>query len=112
MDKYRLTGLLFLCIAIFGCGRQTPKNEIITGNFKSIRGTMDMLSCYCYNAGYIATSENNNIPICFQYDKLNIYCQDIQVKGYYKNTKVKLEPNNPCPAGEMTLFYVSSYECK
>ena len=113
MNQYLIIGLIFIIIIIAGCVTNNQKEETtLIGNYQSVRGVMDPLSCYCFNAGYLTTPDNDKILICFEKDDENINCENIQVMGSYQSKKINSEPTNPCPSGEMTLLYVSSYECK
>jgi hypothetical protein len=73
---------------------------------------MDPLSCYCYNGGYITTSSNEKIPICFSNDDEDVPCKNLEVSGNYKSIKIQPDSNNPCPSGEMNIFFVTKYTCK
>lgn len=89
-----------------------PVSEVtIKGRFRSIKGVMESLSCYCYNGGYIATSQDGEIPVCFDDDE-DIHCKQIMVKGYYTTEERKPDSKSPCPGGEKKFLRVKSYKCQ
>lgn len=89
------------------------KNETVTltGDYKSMRGVMNPVSCYCGNGGYITTESGEKTAVCFS-DKDKPECQKIKVTGHYITVTVDPDPNNPCPAGQMQLLQVTSFSCK
>jgi len=91
--------------------KEVQENQSLQGKYRSIKGVMDNLSCYCFNAGYLTTTDNKKIPICFEDDNIEIDCKSITVKGYYRTEKNNPESTNPCPSGEKTYFQVTSYSC-
>jgi hypothetical protein len=129
MHKYSLIGLtvlFFVSILFYGCffsNKNTQKisaesqsirnqHNSLKGTYKSVIGVMDLLSCYCLNGGYLTTQDGKEIPICFENIEEEIECNYLVVEGNYITKKIDPDSTNPCPAGEMTLFYVTSYECK
>jgi len=101
------TGVLFA-----SCGAGTKSSETITGSYRSIKGVMTDLSCYCYNSGYLTTESGELIPVCFPNDDTEIDYETVTFTGAYENRTVTSEPTSPCPPGERTLFIVQSHECK
>ena len=86
-------------------------SHTIRGEYKSVRGVMDPLSCYCFNAGYV-TSDTKRIPVCFKNDDEKISCKQLLVRGNYTTKTIQSEPTNPCPAGKETYLEVASYVCE
>ena len=88
------------------------KTETLTlkGTFKSTKGVMTALSCYCFNGGYLADNNGQEVALCFDEDK-NIPCNRITVTGYYTTQTNTPEPTSPCPKGEARYFKVISLDC-
>lgn len=82
--------------------------ETFIGNYNSVMGVMDPLSCYCYNAGYLEIEENESINVCFEEFEDKVPSGNISVTGYWK--EVKIQSNNACPGGSKYIFYAVSYE--
>lgn len=101
-------------VLVIGCFKNNGGNKSITieGKFRSVKGVMDPLSCYCYNAGYLTTESGEKIDICIEDDDKNIVCENIVVTGYYTTKKNAPEDASPCPAGERKVFIMKSYKCK
>jgi hypothetical protein len=100
-------GILFLS----GCTTKQQSNVIsVTGEFKSVAGIMDNLSCYCGSGGYITTKDDERVPICFK-GGLKINCTNITVNGFYESKKINPGKMSQCPAGEMKYLKASSYNC-
>jgi len=115
LQKYLTVGCIGIFIIIINMSFKNINEEektTLKGRFKSVRGVMDPLSCYCYNAGYLITADNQEIPLCFPNDDEEISCENIEVTGFYKEKTIKPESTSPCPAGTKKLFYVSSHKCK
>lgn len=96
---------------------QKTKEDIeitVTGIFKSMKGVMTDLSCYCFASGYITQNNGVSIPVCFdELGNLDVICNDeLTVKGTFKVKKIVADKYNPCPSGEMEILYVKSYQCK
>ena len=86
--------------------------EIITleGEFRSTKGVMTSLSCYCYNSGVIKQADESTIDLCFE-ENVEIPCTKIRVTGIYITESKQVDENNPCASGSMELFKVISYTC-
>ncbi len=91
----------------------SAQNEtvVLTGDYKSMQGVMNPVSCYCGNGGYLTTESGEKTAICFG-DKDKPDCKTITVTGHYTTVTVAADPNNPCPAGQMRLLEVTSFTCK
>lgn len=81
------------------------------GEFRSLKGVMNNLSCYCYNGGHLTLDSGEKINLCFEDENTDIQCQRIKVSGYYKTLTNHPEPTSPCPKGEKEVLMVESYEC-
>lgn len=93
--------------------KKQPSEPTITinGTFESKQGVMTPLSCYCFNGGFLTTSDDKHIPVCFENNNNIINCQALSVTGFYKTVKNNPEPTSPCPKGEMTYFRVIRFKC-
>jgi hypothetical protein len=113
-----MKSLFLFCLLAFSwvnCSvkKNQPSEPTLTlnGTFESKQGVMTSLSCYCSNGGFLITSAEKQIPICFENNTTNIDCKTIIVTGFYKTIKNKPEPTSPCKQGEMTYFKVVSFKC-
>ena len=91
--------------------QQTEPTLELTGVYESKQGVMTPLSCYCGNGGYLTTSDEKRIAICFEGNNDMISCKNISVTGFYKTVKNNPEPTSPCKQGEMTYFKVVKFKC-
>jgi len=89
----------------------TQSVETLTGNFQSLMGVMNNLSCYCYNTGYLTLDEETKIAVCFKDVEEKIRCTRLKVIGSYENVAVDPDPQSPCSEGTRKIFMVKSYEC-
>lgn len=80
------------------------------GEFRSQKGVMVTISCYCYNNGVLTQADGSSIDICFDED-IEVECSRIRVKGNYIRDYNNSDDNNPCAGGSMRYFKVESYEC-
>jgi len=114
--------ILPMIILIGGCTKgpklqnisQNSETITIEGDFRSVMGVMDYLSCYCVNGGYVKTeSEEKDKPVCF--DGLQaefVDCAKIQVAGRLVTKKYTSGSVDPCPSGTMAYIDASSFKCK
>lgn len=126
-QKENLIFLIFLMILIScGTAKQKSVNNLeeaivgeklstLSGIYESRQGVMANISCYCYKVGYLTTSDNMPIVVCF--DELEksdeVKCDGkMTVSGKFKKIKIQPEETNPCPEGEMEVFMVESYICE
>ncbi|XOV66415.1 MAG: hypothetical protein ACFHU9_12385 [Fluviicola sp.] len=79
----------------------------IVGAFRSVKGVMDPLSCYCDNGGYVDSPAGETLPVCFD-DNQNVQSTDYI---YIEGTMIiqSIESNGACPAGTMNYLEVESY---
>jgi len=124
MRSFNFIIILFVIISSLNSCKLTSKSAImdknenkitLIGNYESLKGVMNEVSCYCYNVGYLTTNDNSKIVLCFDelkdVDKVNCSSK-LTVTGYYKTKKITSSLNNPCPSGEMEIFIVTSFSCK
>lgn len=91
----------------------------IEGEFRSVSGVMNKLSCYCSDGGYITTANGDEIAVCFEkneYTKArrasdNFSCERIRVTGIYKTMSRESGENDPCPGGTMRVLSVYRFKC-
>lgn len=89
------------------------------GTFRSFRGVMQPLSCYCFDGGELTTKGGRTINICFEDNELekkmsseeNLECTRIKVMGVMKTKSYESDGNSPCPSGSMTYLKVTSFRC-
>ncbi len=110
--------ILFVILIFSACSSRKPvapvaaaETVVVTGQFKSVQGVMDPLSCYTANGGYITQTNGERIAVSFKTDA-EITCTSIEVKGKYITKTISDGETNPCPAGTMTILEVESYTCK
>lgn len=80
----------------------------LTGTFKSKKGVMDKLSCYCYNCGYLTTADDKVIALCFEGDE-DIPNGNLTVTGNYETLTIK-DSDGSCGSGSREVFKVTSYK--
>ena len=99
---------LIALVATFGCSQNT---QTYTGNYRSIMGVMNSLSCYCYNGGYLTTDSNEKIEISFDEMEIDkVKSGRITVTGHFEEITHESQEMDPCPAGTKTIFIVESYK--
>lgn len=79
----------------------------VVGAFKSVRGVMDPLSCYCDNGGYIDSPAGEHVAVCFNSSEEISSTDFIKVTGVM--TTKTIDSNGPCPAGTKSYLVVESY---
>lgn len=79
----------------------------VVGAFKSVRGVMDPLSCYCDNGGYIDSPAGEHVAVCFNSSEDVSSTDFIKVTGVM--TTKTIDANGVCPAGTMSYLVVESY---
>ncbi len=104
-----------------GGGKSKSKKKTVTveGTYRSLRGVMQPISCYCNDAAYITTANGDEINVCFEHGELESSCGGekentctrIRVTGVYVETTINPDPSSPCPAGTMRYLKVSKLEC-
>jgi hypothetical protein len=117
--KFRIFSfVVFIALLFNACSSSKPvapvasaaETAVVTGQFKSVQGVMDQLSCYTSNGGYITQASGERV-VSFKTDA-EITCATIEVKGHYIIKTISGDVNNPCPAETMTILEVESYMCK
>ncbi len=83
----------------------------VVGSFRSIKGVMDKLSCYCYNGGYLTTKDNQEIKVCFENEDIDVNCEKVEIIGEYRTITKASGANDPCPSGQSKILFVKSYKC-
>lgn len=104
--------LLFGMMACKSSKTNTSDDTVtLTGDFQSMQGVMNPVSCYCGNPGYLTTPDGTKTAVCFE-NREDISCKKITVTGKYVTKTVADDPNSPCPAGQKMVLQVSSWKCK
>jgi hypothetical protein len=83
----------------------------LTGSFESKKGVMVSLSCYCYNCGYLTTSDGESVSVCIEDKNTDIDCKKPTLKGKYVTVTKEKDANGVCSGGTITYFMVSSVIC-
>lgn len=110
----RLAFLLFLGIVSTACSRKMATGPLFSyvGEFRSVAGVMDPLSCYCFNGGYLLTSEGNEIAICLTDQMTLPECTSVRVTGSFNVQQRSSGPMDPCPAGERRILKATRIGCR
>jgi hypothetical protein len=118
--KFRIFSfVVFIALLSNACSSSKPvapvaaavDTVVVTGQFKSVQGVMDQLSCYTSNGGYITQASGERVAVSFT-SEAEITCATIEVKGHYIIKTISGDANNPCPAGTMKMLEVETYTCK
>jgi len=120
MAKCRFLMGLFLVIVVFSgyakaaeIKKDNPLDKAMEGAFRSVRGVLVILSCYCLNGGYLKIDEKREENLCFDgVTDEEITCKTIFVRGHHVTKTITQDKLSPCMAGEMEYFQVTSYECR
>lgn len=80
----------------------------VVGSFRSVKGIMDPLSCYCNNSGYVETPSGESVPVCFKDDVVISTRDYIEVTGIM--TTRSIDSNGTCPSGVKTYLIVESFK--
>ncbi len=83
------------------------EQQTLTGSFRSVRGVLDPLSCYCSNGGYVTIANGKQYAVSFDEGEDVPTCEKITLTGY--KTSRSIESNGVCPAGMMGFLKVQSY---
>lgn len=101
----------FVLISIFFCmSLYSQPPQTFTGEYRSIAGVMDPLSCYCYNGGYLVYGKDEAVKVCFDKFDKKIENGRITVRGRFEKITHKSNPDNPCPGDSEMIFIVDSYD--
>lgn len=95
------------------------KSVTLVGTFRSFRGVMQPLSCYCFDGGELTTKGGRTVNICFENNELqkkmnsdeNLECKRIKVVGVMKVKSYDSDGNSPCHSGSMSYLKVTSFRC-
>jgi len=81
------------------------------GQFQSVKGVMNNLSCYCYNAGFLTLEDGSEFSICFKDGDIEINCTKLSVTGEFEIVAIEDNPMSACSQGERKILVVNSYKC-
>lgn len=85
---------------------------VFTGTYDSKTGVMTDISCYCFQVGYFSADNGEEFPICFPDGTDEASCsENLKIEGYFQLVEITPDNTSPCSAGEMEIFYVTSFEC-
>ena len=111
----QISFIYFLSLLLIACTspkvQQSEPMLELTGAYESKQGVMVPLSCYCGISGYLTTSNEKGIAVCFEGNNNPIDCKNITVTGFYKTVKNNPEPTSPCKQGEIRYFKVVKFKC-
>ena len=79
----------------------------VVGAFRSVKGVMDPLSCYCSNGGYVESPAGESVPVCFDNNQNVSNTDYIFIEGVM--TTRSIESNGACSEGTMSYLIVESY---
>lgn len=99
--------ILFTLLAVFSGLLAFGQSQTLSGEYRSIMGVRNNLSCYCYNGGFLTLTNGESFNICF--DKLKIDKVEsgtITVSGHFEDVERESGPIDPCPSGSIKLFIV------
>ena len=104
--------LIFVLLIIFATTvSYSQQNQTFSGNYSSVMGRMDPLSCYCYNGGYLTSENEEVVKICFDnMDISKVKNGKITVSGHFEKITHESTPMDPCPAGTRNIFIVKHYQ--
>lgn len=117
--KYVVHVAVVTILMCLGC-RSTPQETqekdkdlsvTIEGDFRSIQGVMDQLSCYCFNGGYVTLESGEQVAACFEEDAEVRECDRIKITGVQEEIENNPEKSSPCPKGTMSIMNVTTFEC-
>ena len=97
---------LFIFVSTFSFSQ---KSFTHSGFFKSTKGVMTSLSCYCGNGGYLYFEDGQRLAICFIGED-NVPNGLLTVTGYYETKTHESSSTDPCPSGTKSVFIVESYK--
>lgn len=114
--KYLLLSLFMFCTC-FACspkgqGTSTTSNKasIVEGDFQSVAGVKDPLSCFCSNGGYVTTTKGERVAVCFG-ENQSINCKKITVNGMYEQHTKSSDPTDVCANQSATFLKVKAFSC-
>ncbi len=91
----------------------SQSNEQVTfvGDFRSVKGVMNQLSCYCFNSGYLKSS-TRTLPICFSNQDTKT-CAKMKISGVWveKMSPAIKEPASVCSSESLKMLEVKSSQC-
>lgn len=83
----------------------------IQGSYKSTKGIMTKLSCYCSNGGTITTESGKEFLICFSENIEVPNCDNLTVTGNFTMKELQSEESSPCPSGQIRYLKVKDFKC-
>lgn len=105
---------ILLCIFLSACSAPPAINSIrlvYVGTLESVSGVKDPLGCFCADGGYLNTCDGQRIPVCFTGGALPEDCDNIEVRGKYREGVADTPPDSPCPEGIFKYLLVEEWRC-
>jgi hypothetical protein len=95
------------------------KLETFQGTFDSKRGVMHVLSCHCYDGGFLETKGGERIAVCFEKSELESVqihfekgvCFEMEVTGQMVEHVIKPVKGDVCSPGTYKYLRVTSFTC-
>ncbi|HEX2901593.1 MAG TPA: hypothetical protein VHS96_17910 [Bacteroidia bacterium] len=95
------------------------KQITFKGDYRSLRGVMNPLSCHCFDGGILTTSSGKEIKVCFEKGELEaaqeksdkLTCRRIQVTGTMVPHYLEPSKGGVCSGGTVTYLKVKSFKC-
>lgn len=81
------------------------------GEYRSVAGVMNPLSCYCSNGGYLVTPEGEEIAVCLPPTQQIPECTTVRVTGQFIVQQRENQKEDPCPVGKMRFLDVKRIGC-
>lgn len=92
--------------------KDSGQNDLqeIRGEFHSLKGVKNPVSCFCYNGGYLLTAKGERIEVCLPEDLSIKNAKQITVQGHFKTFTNDAGTESPCSDSERRIFSVESFE--
>ena len=99
--------VLFFLTTIFS---YSQNSQTFSGNYRSIMGVMNSLSCYCDNGGYLTYDKDQVVSISFDKMKIaKVKSGEITVFGHFEDITHESQDMDACPSGTRSVFIVDSF---
>ena len=116
MKTFNCFAITLLVLFCLGCSPKGQKSsgsptisETAKGDFESVAGVKDVLSCFCSNGGYITTVKGKRVGVCLE-EGINTDCKQMSVKGTYVEKTIPADPADPCSG--QSAVYIKATEVK
>ena len=106
-----LLSIGFLITACSGPPALSTLTLTYVGVFEHAEGAEDPLGCFCTEGGYLNTCGGQRIALCFEGVAPPGSCQNLEVKGKYREGVADTPPGSPCPEGVFQYLLVEEWRC-